>query len=310
MVITLRQLQEKTVEQQQRLYMVFIDLSKAFDTVDRSTLWTLLRRYGCPETFVKIIQEFHDGMAGAVSIGGSTTDPFQISHGLKQGCVLAPTLFTLFLAALLSTVSEHLSTGVFIRTRSDGKLFKLARLKASTKTRELCIRELLFADDAAIVAHTLEDIREICKQFEQAATMFGLTINTKKTVTLYQPPPGQTSIEPHVEIYGTPLKAVKNFTYLGSTVASDNTIDVEIKNRIQAASGAFGGLGKRVWSQHGISVSTKCKVYKAIVLPTLLYSAETYTLYRRHFRKLSKVHLRHLRQTNPADLMERSHSKC
>ena len=192
MLFTLRQLQEKAFEQQQSLYMVFIDLSKAFDTVDRSTLWTLLRRYGCPETFVKIIQEFHGGMAGAVSIGGSTTDPFEISHGLKQGCVLAPTLFTLFLTALLSIVSEVLSTGVFIRTRSDGKLFKLARLKASTTTRELCIRELLFADDAAIVAHALEDIREICKQFEQAATMFGLTINTKKTVTLYQPPPGQT----------------------------------------------------------------------------------------------------------------------
>jgi hypothetical protein len=126
--------------------------------------------------------------------------------------------------------------------------------------------------------------------------MFGLTINTKKTVTLYQPPPGQTSIEPHVEIYGTSLKAVKSFTYLGSTVASDNTIDVEINNRIQAASGAFGGLWKRVWSQHGISVSTKCKVYKAIVLPTL-YSAKTYTLYCRHFRKLSQVYFRHLRQT-------------
>ena len=69
------QLQEKTVEQQQSLYMVFIIyLSKAFDKVDRSTLLTLLRRYGCPETFIKIIQEFHDGMAGAVSIGGSTTD--------------------------------------------------------------------------------------------------------------------------------------------------------------------------------------------------------------------------------------------
>ena len=217
--------------------MVFTDLSEAFDTVDRSTLWTLLRRYGCPETFVKIIKEFHDGMAGAVCL--PTTDPFEISHGLKQGCVLAPTLFTLFLAALLCTVSENLSTGVFIRTRSDGKLFKLARLKASTTTRELCIRELLFADDDAIVAHTLEDIREICKQFEQAAIMFGLTINTKKTVTLYQPPPGQTSIDPHVEIYGTPLKAVKNFTYLGSTVVSDNTIDVEINNRIQAAFGAI-----------------------------------------------------------------------
>ena len=140
-------------------------------------------------------------------------------------------------------MSEHVSAGVFIRTRSDRKLFKLASLKASTNTRKLGIRELLFADGA--IAHTLEDTRDIRKQFEQAATLFGLTINTKKTVTLYQPPPGQTSIDPYVEIYGTPLKSVKNFTHLGSTDASDNTIDVEFNNRIQAASGAFGGLWKR-----------------------------------------------------------------
>ena len=186
--------------------------------------------------------------------------------------------------------------GVFIRTRPDGQLFNLARLRANTKTRELCIRELLFADDAAIVAHTLEDIKEICKHFEQAATLFGLTISTKKTVTLHQPPPGQTSTSPHIEIYGNPLKSVNNFTYLSSTIASDNTIDMEINNRIRAASGAFGGLSKRVWSKHSITISTKCKVYKAVVLPTLLYSAETYTLYRRHITKLSQVHLRHLRQ--------------
>ena len=47
-------------------------------------------------------------------------------------------------------------------------------------------------------------------------------------MTLYQPPPGQTPIDPHVEIYGTPLKSVKKFIYLRNTVASDNTIDVEI----------------------------------------------------------------------------------
>ena len=192
-----------------------------------------------------------------------------------------------FLAALLSTVSEHLSTGGFIRTRSDGKLFKLARLKASTKPRELCFHELLFADDAAIVAHSLEDIREICKQFEQAATMFGLTINTKKTVTLYQPPPGQTSIDPHVEIYGTPLKAVKNFTYLGSTVASDNTIDVEIKNRFQAASEAFGGLWKRVWSKHSISVSTECKMYKAMLENSLKCISDIYDKSCRYHGKIT-----------------------
>ena len=65
-------------------------------------------------------------------------------------------------------------------------------------------------------------------------------------MTLYQPPPEQASLDPHVDIYGTPLKSVKNCTYLGCTVASDNNIDVEINNRIHAASGAFGGLWKCV----------------------------------------------------------------
>ena len=193
--------------------MVFIDLSKAFNTVDRSTLWILLRGYGCPEAFVKIIKEFH---YGAMSIGGSVTDPFEISHRLKQRCVLAPTLFTLFVAALLSTVSEHLNAGVFIRTRSDGKLCQLTRLNwQAQKLENFAFVNYYFG--AAIVARTLEDAKESCIHFEQVATLFGLTIDKKKTVTLYQPPPGQTSIDPHVEIYGTSLKSVKNFTYLGST---------------------------------------------------------------------------------------------
>ena len=135
--------------------MIIIDLSKAFETVDISTLWIILRRYGCPETFVKLLQEFHYGMASSVSVGGTITYPFEISHGLKQGCVLETTLFNLFLGAVLSAASEHLSICVFIRTRTDGQLFNLARLSANTNTRELCIRELLFADDAAMVAHTL-----------------------------------------------------------------------------------------------------------------------------------------------------------
>ena len=80
----------------------------------------------------------------------------------------------------------------------------MARLMERTKTRELSIRELLFTDDAAIVAHIIDYTTE---QFEQAATLFGHTISIKKTVSLYQPPPGQISIDPHVEMYVTPLKS-------------------------------------------------------------------------------------------------------
>ena len=124
-----------------------MDFAKAFDTVDRETLWKVLELYGCPEKIVKIIKCFHEGMSGKVSIGDGMSDTFKIDHGVKQGCVLAPTLFTLYLAAVLGTVGSNLSKGVYIRTRSDGKLFNVARLKASTKTREVCVRELLYADE-------------------------------------------------------------------------------------------------------------------------------------------------------------------
>lgn len=94
MIFTRRQLQEKATEQQQALYVVFVDFAKAFDTVDRETLWKVLELYGCPEKIVKIIKCFHEGMSGKVSIGGDMSDTFKINHGVKQGCVLAPTLFT------------------------------------------------------------------------------------------------------------------------------------------------------------------------------------------------------------------------
>ena len=87
----LRQLQEKAIEQQRSLYIVFMDFSKAFNTVNRWTLWKVLKAYGCPESFINMIRQFHDGMTGRVCIGGDISDAFPINHRVKQGCVLAPT---------------------------------------------------------------------------------------------------------------------------------------------------------------------------------------------------------------------------
>ena len=89
MIFTLCQLQEKSMEQFRPLYIVFVDFSKAFNTVDMKTFWKILKIYGCPNVLIKLMREFNDGMNGSVSIGVGISDPFETKHGVKQGCVMA-----------------------------------------------------------------------------------------------------------------------------------------------------------------------------------------------------------------------------
>ena len=99
MIFSLCQLQEKCGEQRQPLFTAFIDLTKAVDLVSRSGLFTLLQRIlniGCPPKLLQMIRSFHDNMQGTVQYDGSSSDPFPINSGVKQGCVLAPTLLASF----------------------------------------------------------------------------------------------------------------------------------------------------------------------------------------------------------------------
>ena len=100
---------------------MFIDFRKAFDTVDRALLWKVLNTYGCPPRLAKIVQEFHDGTKGKVAVGRQRSEEFTISHGTKQGCVLAPTLFTLFLTVVIMILHQGADEGIYVRTRTDGK---------------------------------------------------------------------------------------------------------------------------------------------------------------------------------------------
>ena len=133
MIFSLRQLQEKCGEQRQPLYIAFIDLTKAFDLVSRQGLFTLLQRIGCPPKLLRMITSFHEDMKGTVQYDGSSSEPFSIKSGVKQGCILPPTLFRIFFSLLLSHTFKQSNDGVYLHTRSDGKLYNLASLRATTK---------------------------------------------------------------------------------------------------------------------------------------------------------------------------------
>ena len=88
---------------------------------------------------------------------------------------------------------------------------------------------------------------------------------------------------------------MKSFTYLGSCTNSSATLDNELSLRIAKASSAFGRLRHRLWKDRGIKLQTKISVYLSIIIPTLLYASETWTLYRKHINLLDAFHMRCLR---------------
>nr|VZI43743.1 unnamed protein product [Spirometra erinaceieuropaei] len=299
MIFAARQLQENCQEMRTHLYSTFVDLTKAFDTVNREGLWKIMQKFGCPGRFTQMVRQLHDGMMARVTDNGAVSEAFAVTNGVKQGCVLAPTLFSLLFSVMLIDAYRDERPGIRIAYRTDGHLLNHRRMNFQSRVSTATVHELLFADDCALNTTLEEEMQRSMDLFSAACENFGLVINTQKTVVMHQPPPNPATAPnapPQINVNGTQLQVVENFPYLCSTLSRNTKIDDEVANRISKASQAFGRLQSTVWNRHGLQLSTKLKMYKAVILPTLLYGAETWTVYTRQARRLNHFHLSCLRR--------------
>ena len=105
MLFVVRRLQELGRARIIPLHMCFIDLQKAYDSVDRELLWVVLARFGEPEKMLTIIRQFHEGMRAHVRTDdGKQSEWFGATQGLRQGCVLSPLLFNVLFATAIHAV--------------------------------------------------------------------------------------------------------------------------------------------------------------------------------------------------------------
>ena len=164
--------------------------------------------------------------------------------------------------------------------------------QSQDKGNEVLIRDMLLADDAAVVAHTQEELQSLVDCFSQACKDFGLSISLKKTNVLGQ----DTETPPVITIDDYELDAVCQFTYLGSTITDNLSLDAGINKRIGKAASTLARLTARVWTSPKLSVKTKMGVYNACVISTLLCDSETWTTYTGQERRLNTFHLRSIRR--------------
>ena len=186
MMFVVRRLQEVGRKAGVSLFMRFIDLQKAYDTVDRTLLWQVLTRIGVPPQMIAVIRQFHDGMRACVRPDdGICSDLFEAEQGLRQGCVLSPLLFNIVFAAVLNAVLQRFSEEPTI-------LAELVHLKETSTSMgpepamdygRRAAWGMLYADDAYIVSRSPQGLAKMIEVIVEVCRAFALAVSAKKTET-------------------------------------------------------------------------------------------------------------------------------
>ena len=191
MMFVVRRLQEVGRKAGVSLHMCFVDLQKAYDTVDRTLLWQVLTRIGVLPQMIAVIRQFHDGMRACVRPDdGVCSDWFEVEQTLRQGCVLSPLLFNIFAAVL--NVVQRFSEEPAILAELVLHLKKPSTSMGPEPAMDYVRRAvwgMLYADDACIVSRSPQGLPKMMEVIVEVCRAFALTVSAKKTETMCMPPP-------------------------------------------------------------------------------------------------------------------------
>jgi hypothetical protein len=263
-IFIVRQVMEKAKERKVTLHYNFIDFKAAFDTVWRKALWKMMRSIGIGEKIVNIIENLYDSTECAVAINGHVTNWFEVKVGVRQGCLLSPTLFNLF----LEFVMKELKSLTPLLTLND---------EMSTDIR--------YADDTTLIAAIFEKLSISTSELEASCKKWGMKVNPDKCRII-------SSSTDNIHIDNNVVQKVDEFTFLGSVIPGSSS---DIKRRIGLASSAFGRLKEAIWSRKDVSLKLKLRLYHALIVPVAVYASETWTIRVEDQRKLSVFEMRCLR---------------
>ena len=252
-IFNLRLICERYLQHQQDLYHVFIDFKKAFDRVWHAALWATMRKYNINTNLIRAIEHLYDKATSAVLFNGSTGDWFRTTVGVRQGCLLSPTLFNIFLERIMTDALEQHEGTVSIGGRT--------------------ITNLRFADDIDGLAGSEQELVSLVEHLDNTAEDYGMEISAPKTKLMTN---NITGINTDIRIRGEKLETVKEFKYLGSVV-SDEGSKPEILSRIAQTTAALTKL-KPIWNDKNITASSKIRLMRSLVTSIFLYACESWTL--------------------------------
>uniref|UniRef100_A0A670J8F8 ribonuclease H n=1 Tax=Podarcis muralis TaxID=64176 RepID=A0A670J8F8_PODMU len=264
-IANMRWIMEKAREFQKDIYFCFIDYAKAFDCVDHSKLWQVLKEMGVPDHLICLLRNLYVGQEATVRTGYGTTVWFKIGKGVRQGCILSPCLFNLYAEYIMRKAGlDESQAGIKIAGRN--------------------INNLRYADDTTLMAESEEELKNLLMRVKEESAKYGLKLNIKKTKIMATGPITYWQIE------GEEMEAVRDFTFLGSMITADGDSSHEIKRRLLLGRRAMTGLDSILRSRD-VTLPTKVRIVKAMVFPVVMYGSESWTIKKADRRRIDAFEL-------------------
>ena len=255
-IFTVKQIFEKSWEYGKDLFVCFVDLEKAYDRVPRDKLWKVLQEYGVNGQLLRAIKSLYCRPEVCVQVNGKQSKPFHVGVGLRQGCVLSPLLFIVYM----------------------NWIDKYSQADECATIGNCEISRLLFADDLVLLSSTESGLQRALNSFADACNTAGMKISTAKTEVLHL---SRNPDQCVLQVNGATLKQVEKFKYLGVAFTSDGRQDEELDTRIGKASAVMRALHYSVVMKRELSKKAKLSIFKAVFVPILTYGHESWVMTER-----------------------------
>ena len=250
------------------IHMAFLDISKAYDTVNREVLWAKLAKIGISGKFLEMLKTMYSGDSVDCVVNGVTTRSVYLKRGLRQGCSLSPMLFNIY----VSDIGHDLSTD------EDGVLLG----------DRMRIAGLLFADDIIVVSESAEGLKRLLLMVHGHCCQLKLQISQEKSQVI-------SPADEVWELFGdegveVAMKQVLHYKYLGVETYSTmfKTCSAKLKKCVEVAKRymfACLHLGRMSTDVVRISLAT----WESIAVPTITYGCESILFSEAKFEELETI---------------------
>ena len=255
----------------QKLYVAFIDFKKAFDSVNHEKLLEVAYKGGIKGKFFCALKVMYESLVSCVRVKNEFSDMFQCPVGVRQGCVMSPTLFSLFINQLADHINEAGIHGV----------------QLLPNMLELFL--LLFADDVALLSTSPRGLQAQLNSLKICCERLKLSVNKNKTKIMVFRKGGFLAERERWYFENEILEVVNKYCYLGFNFTTKLSFEIGTSHLVAKGKKAVYLVCRVFQNCKEMCPSTFFKLFDSKVLPILLYSSEIWGYQRLDL--IERVHM-------------------